>query len=131
MLSSLVCRDPKKGLKFLTEKKFLEPDSPADVAYMLACYKRGLNKAQVGEYLASEKPFNSKVLKLVLVFTTYLTTDLRESVLRGLSNPRFQLAEICSDCELFLSERKTTVFAVDWTVVLFQSGKEHSFKPII
>ena len=47
----------------MTERGFLERECADDIAYMFACYKRGLNKTQVGEYLGSDKPFNCQVLK--------------------------------------------------------------------
>ncbi|XP_075259043.1 uncharacterized protein LOC142350913 isoform X2 [Convolutriloba macropyga] len=56
-------KDPKRGIKFLTDRGFLDRDCPDDIAYMFACYKRGLNKTQVGEYLGSDKAFNCLVLK--------------------------------------------------------------------
>lgn len=61
-LSSLLPRNPDKGLQFLISRGFI-PDTPIGVAHFLL-QRKGLSRQMIGEFLGnSKKPFNRDVLE--------------------------------------------------------------------
>ena len=63
--SSVDCRKPEKGVKYLMEQRFLENSSKAVAKFLLQ--RKGLSKQMIGEYLGNlQNSFNQDVLLRVI-----------------------------------------------------------------